>query len=136
MRDLIRVRGLSLVLLPLVAAVALAACGGSGSNAQTLLNQTFSGNHPVNSGDLSVQLQVAYHQRSGKWNRYVYTSKQPYRAMVRFQRYGGNPGGAPIRRRWSECVRSLVCHNPGSNFCNLKRSIHPRGWAGDRDDHC
>ncbi len=40
-------------------ALALAACGGSSSgNANSLLKQTFSGSHPVSSGNLSVELAV------------------------------------------------------------------------------
>lgn len=58
MRDRIRGRGLLLALLSALAAAVLAACGGGSDNVQTLLKQTFGGNHPVNSGNLSVQLQV------------------------------------------------------------------------------
>jgi hypothetical protein len=43
-----------------VASIAIAGCGGSGStgNAKTLLHQTFTGAHTVNSGDLSFTLSV------------------------------------------------------------------------------
>src|SRR5579884_1310751 len=46
------------VLSALIACVALAACGGSSGNANTLLQQTFSGHHTVNSGNLSFSVTV------------------------------------------------------------------------------
>ncbi len=47
------------VLLVAAAALMIAACGSSGSDqAQSLLKQTFSGSHPVNSGNLSFAVTV------------------------------------------------------------------------------
>jgi hypothetical protein len=57
-----RVRGLCALLSACVVAVAVAACGGGGGssqNASTLLKQTFSGSHVVNSGNLSFSLTIA-----------------------------------------------------------------------------
>jgi hypothetical protein len=58
-----RVRGVVTVLAACVVAIAVAACGssssGSSGNAQTLLRQTFSGSHTVNSGDLSFSITIS-----------------------------------------------------------------------------
>ena len=58
-----RVRGLSVPLAATFVAIAVAACGSSSSgggsgNAQSLLKQTFSGSHTVNSGNLSFSLTI------------------------------------------------------------------------------
>jgi hypothetical protein len=57
-----RVRGLSVPLAATLVAIVVAACGssssGSAGNAQSLLKQTFSGSHTVNSGDLSFTLTI------------------------------------------------------------------------------
>jgi hypothetical protein len=57
-----RVRGLSVSVAATLVAIAVAACGGSSSsgsgNAQSLLRQTFSGSHTVNSGNLSFSLTI------------------------------------------------------------------------------
>jgi hypothetical protein len=57
-----RVRGLSALLAACLVAVALAACGGGSSsssgNAKSLLKQTFSGAHTVNSGNLSFSVTI------------------------------------------------------------------------------
>jgi hypothetical protein len=54
-----RVRGLLVAVLASVIPLTLAACGSSsGGDATTLLNQTFSGSHVVNSGNLSFSLTV------------------------------------------------------------------------------
>jgi hypothetical protein len=56
-----RVRGLSVSLAATLVVIAIAACGGSGGSsgsAQSLLRQTFSGSHTVNSGDLSFSLTI------------------------------------------------------------------------------
>ncbi len=52
-------RAVLIALAALLGALALAACGGSSNqNASSLLRQTFSGSHTVNSGNLSVELAV------------------------------------------------------------------------------
>ncbi len=51
-----RIRRALIALAAALAAVTLAACGSSSQNASTLLKQTFSGTHTVNSGSLSVEL--------------------------------------------------------------------------------
>lgn len=52
-------RFLGIALAALAAAVAVAACGSSaGGNANQLLRQTFSGAHPVNSGNLSFSIRI------------------------------------------------------------------------------
>lgn len=54
-----RFRAVLVALAAALVALALAACGGSSSsNATSLLRQTFSGAHPVNSGNLNVELAV------------------------------------------------------------------------------
>jgi hypothetical protein len=57
-----RVRGVGVVVAACVVAITIAACGsssgGSSGNAQTLLRQTFSGSHTVNSGDLSFSITI------------------------------------------------------------------------------
>ena len=58
-----RVRGLFTLCAAGLAVLALAACGGSGSssgsgNAKALLNQTFSGSHVVNSGNLNFSVAI------------------------------------------------------------------------------
>jgi hypothetical protein len=56
----LRFRTICGVLLAALAALALAACGSSGSSGQasSLLRQTFSGKHTVNSGNINVSLSV------------------------------------------------------------------------------
>lgn len=51
-------RAVSVALLALSLAAALSACGGGSSDASTLLKQTFSGPHTVNSGNLSLTIRV------------------------------------------------------------------------------
>jgi hypothetical protein len=60
MDDPIRGVGPGAVLLAALVSLAVAACGSSsgGSDASSLLKQTFSGSHPVNSGNLSFSLVV------------------------------------------------------------------------------
>jgi hypothetical protein len=55
------IRGVGALLATMLVAVTVAACGGGGSSsgsAQSLLRQTFSGSHTVNSGDLSFSITV------------------------------------------------------------------------------
>lgn len=55
-----RARAIVALLVLALAAIVLAACGGSGSggsgDAQTLLRETFTGNHPIKSGKANIQL--------------------------------------------------------------------------------
>lgn len=51
-----RMRGLGAAVLIVAIALGVAGCGGGGTSAQSLLRDTFTGQHPVNSGVLQVVL--------------------------------------------------------------------------------